>query len=111
MQGQGIFSPWKDGLLYKEQAKFSFSSYQDEVEQSYLYSFPSLFCVDVSFTDGRPFYSLDLTTRKNQIVHLCGADRYTGCFKLVNLETFYIKWLIEGPRKKTFLLSKFPKLN
>lgn len=110
MTGQAAFSPWQKGLLYKEKAQFAFGPYQDEVGQSYLYSFSPSSCADVYFMDGRPFHVLDLSTGQQQVQHPCGPDIYSGHFKVLSPLCFYTNWRIEGPRKKIIIETRFHKI-
>jgi hypothetical protein len=52
----------------------------------------------VWFADGRPFHPLDLSGRP--VEHLCGADRYTGEYRLVAPDRLEVSWRVRGPEKE-----------
>jgi hypothetical protein len=59
----------------------------------------------VEFPDGRPFHPLDLDGRP--VEHLCGADRYTGAYRLRDDDTLEVRWRVTGPAKDLEIESTY----
>lgn len=53
----------------------------------------------VLFTDGRPFFDLDLATGTCEALHLCGADRYALWFEARGDDLLVERWRVVGPQK------------
>jgi hypothetical protein len=55
--------------------------------------------VAVFFTDGRPFFDLDLSNGTCRAVHPCVADRYELEFRASSDELLVESWRVRGPEK------------
>jgi hypothetical protein len=86
-------------LLYRETGIIQLSNYTGTATQTYCYMFPSSTVAEVYFSDGRFFYTLDLTTSHCEIQHPCGEDMYHGVFDAVSDTTYQQIWRVAGPCK------------
>lgn len=55
--------------------------------------------IDVRFTDGRPFFELDLSRGVAEAVHHCGRDRYELRFEVNAGDLLLEWWRVTGPHK------------
>ncbi len=86
-------------LLYREHGVIQLASYKGKATQTYRYEFPSDAIAEVYFSDGRFFYTLNLTSTHCDIHHLCGADTYEGQFDVISKTEHHQRWRVTGPRK------------
>jgi hypothetical protein len=86
-------------LLYREFGVIQLATYTGKATQTYAYMFPSNAAAEVYFSDGRFFYTLDLTTDHCKIRHVCGEDIYDGVFDALSETTYQQIWRVIGPRK------------
>ena len=93
----GAAEPHTD--LYHENCVMHLEQYTAKASQTYRYQFPSDSIAEVSFSDGRLFYVLDLTTSHCDIHHLCGEDTYTGVIDVMAEREYRQIWQVRGPRK------------
>jgi len=99
LTGRAVFIPEDNGLHYQESGRLKMAAFDDNVHQRYLFRFPEKHCATVSFTDGRSFHDLDLSTGTWQAHHVCGPDIYDGEFELDGENAWRSQWTIHGPRK------------
>lgn len=85
--------------LYHENCVMQLEQYTAKAHQTYGYEFPSDAIAEVSFSDGRLFYTLDLTTGHCDIQHLCGEDTYEGVVDAISETEYRQTWQVSGPRK------------
>jgi hypothetical protein len=62
---------------------------------------------EVLFDDGRPFHPLDLSGGGCDVVHLCGADRYEGAFRMDGPDHLTVRWRVRGPAKDLEIVSDY----
>ncbi|NSC19969.1 hypothetical protein FM076_01585 [Streptomyces albus subsp. chlorinus] len=62
---------------------------------------------EVTFTDGRPFHPLDLSSGLWTAWHKCGADLYKGTFTVVSPDEWRLRWDVQGPAKDQLLSSVY----
>ncbi len=86
-------------LRYCEMGVIQMAHYTGKASQTYRYAFASDSISEVYFSDGRFFYTLDLTTGHCEIRHVCGEDIYDGVFEAVSETTYQQTWRVMGPRK------------
>jgi hypothetical protein len=86
-------------LLYRETGVMQLATYTGNATQTYYYEFPHDAVAEVSFSDRRFFYTLDLTTSHCDIRHVCGEDIYSGVFEAISETTYQQSWRVIGPRK------------
>ena len=53
----------------------------------------------VAFEDGRHFHDLDLRDGRDEVLHLCGSDRYAGAFIANDADSWSVRWCVVGPHK------------
>jgi hypothetical protein len=63
----------------------------------------------VLFADRRPFHPLDLGAGACEVVHPCGADHYTGRFRLKEPDSFEVRWRVRGPAKDLEIVSHYTR--
>ena len=85
--------------LYREHCVMRLENYTAKATQTYGYHFPSDSIAAVYFSDGRFFYTLDLTTSHCDIQHLCGDDTYDGIVDAISENQYQQIWQVRGPRK------------
>jgi hypothetical protein len=66
---------------------------------------------EVLFEDGRPFHPLDLSDGGCDVVHLCGADRYDGAFRLETPDRLSVRWRVRGPAKDLEIISDYRRVD
>jgi len=86
-------------LLYRECGVMQLANYMGNATQTYYYKFPHDTVAEVSFSDGRFFFTLDLTTSYCDIRHVCGEDTYNGVYDAISATTYQQIWRVIGPRK------------
>lgn len=99
--GTGIFDADPDAvdvLRYLERGTLHLDGRQLEARRQLTYRVAGP-RAQVTFEDGRPFHDLDLTTGVAEAAHPCGADRYLGCFEVVDADTWHHAWRVTGPGK------------
>jgi hypothetical protein len=62
---------------------------------------------EVLFDDRRPFHPLDLSQGACDVVHLCGADRYEGAFRIEDHGRVSVRWRVRGPTKDLEITSEY----
>ena len=85
--------------LYHEDCVMQLETYTAKATQTYGYHFPNDSMADVYFSDGRFFYTLDLTTSHCDIQHLCGDVTYNGVVDVISEREYRQIWQVRGPRK------------
>ncbi len=86
-------------LCCRETGVIQLANYTGKATQMYGYTFKSDVHAEVSFSDGRFFYNLNLTTSHCKIQHLCGDDTYDGVVDAITDTTYQQIWRVIGPRK------------
>ena len=99
LEGHAAFMPEHDGLLYRETGRMQLDNYDGRATRAYRFAFPEPYLAQVSFMDGRHFHDLDLRSGEAEAVHLCGRDRYEGCFQVIGPDHWRVFWRVEGPHK------------
>lgn len=90
--------PDGEGLRYEERGTLTLPGGQSfAATRQYLWRFDGPL-VRVLFEDKRLFHVLDPSDPEHEQVHLCGADRYRGAYRVAtdHWETW---WQVTGPRK------------
>lgn len=96
-EARGGAAPYTN--LYHENCVMQLPQYTATASQTYGYQFPSDSIAEVSFIDGRLFYTLDLATSHCDIHHLCGEDTYIGGVDAIAEREYLQTWRVRGPRK------------
>lgn len=97
---QGTDSGAAGGTLgYHEQGELSFGRHHGPASRSLLYRPRADGSAEVLFSDGRPFYLLDLRTGYWQAEHPCGADHYLVTVRVVGADSLTEHWRARGPEK------------
>lgn len=110
-RGQAQFKACDGSLLYEERGTLNFGAHSGRAEQRYRYDFR---CGDgratICFRDGRAFHELDLSQGRALVGHICGPDRYEGCFTAVDWGQWQSSWTVAGPRKDQEITTLFNRL-
>lgn len=107
--GQAVFIPEGAGLDYRERGRLKTADFDDQVHQGYTYQFPAPHRAAVSFTDGRAFHDLDLSTGLWRTSHHCDPDIYDGEFALDSKDVWRSQWNIHGPRKDMTIQTTYTR--
>ncbi len=107
--GHAVFTPQGDELDYRESGRLKTAGFDDEVHQCYMYQFPEHHRAAISFTDGRAFHDLDLSTGLWRTHHQCNPDVYNGEFELVSKNLWRSQWTIYGPRKDMTIQTTYTR--
>jgi hypothetical protein len=94
--GIAEFEPDDARLRWTERGRIRFGGHQGPAGRALVIT-PAAGGWLVEFEDGRPFHRLDLDGRP--VEHRCGADRYTGVYRLRDRATLDVRWRVTGPRK------------
>ncbi len=89
-------SSWLD---YQEHGELTFGGHRGPASRSLRYRDLPDGTADVLFSDGRAFYRLDLRAGRCEAEHLCGADQYLVCVRVVSGDSFTETWRVTGPAK------------
>ena len=104
-----IFRPDGGELLYQECGALAFAGARSTARRSYRYRFPEAARAEVFFTDGRPFYGMDLAAGESRFSHACPPDLYEGSCRLVSAETWQLTWRVAGPKKDLLLETSYQR--
>ncbi len=85
--------------LYCESGVIRLANYTGKATQTYRYDFLCNEVAEVYFSDGRFFYTLDLTSSCCDIQHPCGEDIYEGRFEAISETEYQQTWRVTGPHK------------
>ncbi len=105
--GIGTYAPHTDGLEYREAGTLAYGRHAVEAVQRHLYRLASRARAEVRFADGRRFHDLDLSRGVWFCRHPCGADLYTGTFRVLGADAWTQIWEVEGPDKRATLAATF----
>ncbi|MGH2916709.1 MAG: DUF6314 family protein [Solirubrobacteraceae bacterium] len=83
---------------YEERGRLRFDGYDGPAHRALDLTAAGA-AVTVSFTDGRPFFLLDLAPGGCSAVHVCRADRYELEFELGGRNLLLERWRVTGPAK------------
>ncbi|MFI5933127.1 DUF6314 family protein [Actinoplanes sp. NPDC051494] len=108
--GKASFAWSGDELSYHEDGELSFGAHRGPASRRLIYRAASGYAVAVHFGDGRPFYVLDLSDRKWDADHLCGADLYTVRGRVSGPDSYTEQWHAGGPSKDYDLFTTYRRL-
>lgn len=66
---------------------------------------PNATSMEIYFSDGRFFHSLDLTAGTDHPTHPCAPDFYQGTFVIEGCDNWTYSWQITGPHKNLLLTT------
>lgn len=84
---------------YEERGRLRFGSYESSVRRALDLVAADGGVVAVLFTDGRPFFDLDLGSGICRAVHQCSRDRYELEFGVRSPDVLLESWWVRGPEK------------
>jgi hypothetical protein len=84
---------------YEERGRLRFGSYDSRAQRALDLIGTDGGWVAVRFTDGRPFFDLDLTRATCRAVHQCSRDRYELEFRIKSPRLLVERWRVRGPEK------------
>ena len=94
-------------LMYREHGILILGAGRYETSRLYRFEFPQVHRAEVSFEDGQPFHTLDLSCGRWSVAHDCGDDRYQGTHLVVGQDEWRVRWRVRGPRKDQRLDSRY----
>ncbi len=117
LDGQAVFAPQGEGLVYRERGVLRLGACTGPAERVYRYGFPAPACApgraparaEVAFQDGRPFHDLDLSHGRWSVVHRCRDDLYRGSFEIEDRDRWTALWRVSGPRKDQVLRGRYDR--
>jgi hypothetical protein len=109
LDGEAVFSPEAEGLVYRERGVLRLGAYEGAVTRRYRYAFPAPGWAEVAFEDGRPFYTLDLSDGRCTVQHRCRDDLYRGAFEVEGQDLWTVVWRVWGPGKDQLLTSRYAR--
>ena len=101
-EGQGIWTPCAEGLIYHEKGVMRLPDLPAmQAERRYLW------CHDlrVQFDDGRPFHTVP--AMGGPVQHQCDPDHYEGDYDFSEWPQFVVRWHVTGPRKDYRMTSRY----
>ena len=107
LDGQAVFAPQGEGLVYRERGLLRLGAFEDPAERVYRYGFSRPQRAEVAFEDGSPFHSLELSESGWWVEHRCRNDLYRGLFRLAAPGAWEAVWLVTGPRKDHRLVTRY----
>jgi hypothetical protein len=100
LEGTAEVKRCADGALsYVEHATLTTEATSLEFTRAYLYFATGPGTASVEFSDGSPFYDLDLRSGGCRVRHLCDQDLYLGLI-LTTSNGWYTRWRCRGPGKE-----------
>jgi Family of unknown function (DUF6314) len=87
------------GLTYEEQGELRFGGHRGPASRSLIYLPGPAGTARVLFTDGRPFFELDLATGTCRAEHPCRSDRYEMTVSVLGPDCYVERWRVTGPGK------------
>jgi len=107
LTGTAVFTPGPDGMIYTETGTLRFPGQPDlSAKQSYLWSESGL-NIQVKFSDGREFHSIDLTTQTPNAHHHCPPDDYRVTYDFTDWPNWSSRWIVSGPSKDYAMTTLF----
>jgi hypothetical protein len=96
-------------LEYTEQGELAFGSHLGPASRTLTYCGRADGAADVSFTDGRPFFRLDLRTGHCEAEHPCNADQYLVTVTRQGRDRFTERWQVAGPEKNYEMTATYTR--
>jgi hypothetical protein len=84
---------------YEEQGRLRFGDHDTSARRALDLIGTDAGAVAVRFTDGRPFFELDLLSGTCRAVHQCRLDRYELHFEVGSPGLLLERWRVTGPEK------------
>ncbi len=84
---------------YEERGRLRFGSYDGNARRALDLVGTDGSEVAVLFTNGRPFFALDLVKGECRAVHQCSRDRYELEFGVSSPDLLLERWRVRGPTK------------
>jgi hypothetical protein len=84
---------------YEEHGRLRFGGYDSSARRALDLIGTEGSMVTVLFTDGRPFFDLDLFTGTCRAMHQCSLDRYQLEFGVSSPDLLIERWRVRGPEK------------
>jgi len=88
-----------DRARYHEAGRLRYGGYDGRASRTLEYLRQGTGAVLVSFSDGRPFFALDLRDGSCHADHPCGADDYVLEFDVRSDTLLNERWHVRGPHK------------
>ncbi len=107
LDGQAVFAPQGEGLVYREHGLLRLGAFEGPAERVYRYGFSRPQRAEVAFEDGSLFHSLELSEAGWRVEHRCRNDLYRGLFRLAAPGAWEAVWLVTGPRKDHRLVTRY----
>jgi 3',5'-cyclic AMP phosphodiesterase CpdA len=109
LAGVAAFVPVPGGLRYGESGALAWGEYRGEAACAYVFALDGAAGAEVRFPDGRRFHSLDLADGVAAVSHHCVPDRYDGLYRVRDRDRWTLAWLIEGPRKRSRIVTLYSR--
>jgi hypothetical protein len=87
-----------DRARYDEAGRLRYGGYDGQAKRTLQYLRRATGAVLVSFSDGRPFFTLDLRDGSGHADHPCGADHHRLEFEVRSDTVLIERWHVRGPR-------------
>jgi hypothetical protein len=97
-------------VFYRERGELLFGGHHGPASRSLLYLPAPDGTAEVQFSDGRPFYRLDLRSGSCQAEHPCGRDRYLLVARVLGPDCFTERWRARGPGKDYEMTTTFARI-
>jgi len=97
-------------LAYQEQGELRFGSHRGPASRSLVFVPLPDGAAQVLFTDGRPFYRLDLRSGCWQAEHPCRQDSYLVTVCVLGPDSFTEHWRVSGPGKDYAMTTTLTRL-
>lgn len=110
LTGEARFTPTGNGLVYHERGLLQIGDYSGEATQSLRFQAAENGAA-VHFSDGRPFYHLDLSASTDSALHLCAPDEYEVTTRVISADEWHQSWQVRGPAKNQKILSVFHRIS
>src|ERR1700733_9714660 len=97
--GARVPTPGRRGR-YEEHGRVRLGTYEARAERALELVGTDGSAVEVLFTDGRPFFELDLVSGTHRAVHEGSADLYALEFEVGSADLLVERWRVRGPTQK-----------
>ncbi|MCK2244289.1 MULTISPECIES: DUF6314 family protein [unclassified Crossiella] len=110
--GEARFEPVSGTELhYREDGTLTLDSgYTGPAYREYRYQLDGE-VLRICFPDGRTMHTLRPDAAEATDVHLCGADVYTGHYRLADQDTLHISYQVAGPHKDFTIATVFRRVS
>ncbi len=98
-EGDGVLQTAGGRGRYEERGRLRFAGYDGSAQRALDILGTVAGTVAVHFTDGRPFFELNLLNGTCDAVHRCGLDRYELRFEARSPNLLLERWRVTGPAK------------